>query len=112
MQDIYELPIPDWGLGCPACHAPLAGLQQYRCSACGEAFDIFDVLAAHRPIPDLGVTCPNCDCFDALCAVRQAAEPAALYAAEPWICPACDEHVPASFEICWKCGKAHPLADA
>lgn len=25
-----------------------------------------------------------------------------------WLCPACNESVPATFDLCWSCGAAHP----
>lgn len=260
-----ELPIPDWGLSCPHCGHPIAGLPEHRCDACGEWFNIRHLLASHRPIPDVGLTCPNCDysltgltgsrcpecgvrfsvremledqssfgafdvtlgdpddhhlkkreptftgherplpdfglycgncddplagaaadacpgCgkpfdlvdytgnrgwvaigrfvpreamtnartvlygaqipylidnarlnavysgrasflfgaalrvpreffFDALYTLMQSCEPPGDYAGSPWTCPACDEDVPAGFEVCWNCGRPHPLAD-
>ena len=61
MIDVHELPIPDWGLRCPHCDAPLAGLEAYRCGQCGQSFNILQVVGQHRPIPDIGLTCPQCD---------------------------------------------------
>jgi hypothetical protein len=61
MIDIHQLPIPDWGLRCPHCAAPLAGLEAYCCRQCGQRFNILQVLGQHRPIPDIGLTCPQCD---------------------------------------------------
>ncbi|MCP4247128.1 MAG: hypothetical protein GY778_08770, partial [bacterium] len=58
--DIDCLPIPDWGLRCPRCDAPLAGMSQHRCRCCGHAFNIRHLLGRRRPIPDLGLTCPEC----------------------------------------------------
>jgi predicted amidophosphoribosyltransferase len=49
--------------------------------------------------------------FDALFALQQALEPPAEFAREPWTCPACRKKVPKGFEICWNCGKSHPLAE-
>jgi hypothetical protein len=60
MRSIHELPVPDLDLNCPACHSPLAGLAEHRCS-CGKPFDMVRLLARHRPIPDLGLTCPECE---------------------------------------------------
>jgi rRNA maturation endonuclease Nob1 len=60
MIDPDELPIPDWGLRCPKCDTPLAGMKEHRCEACGEPFNILRVLDAHRPVPDLGLQCNEC----------------------------------------------------
>lgn len=60
MIDPDELPIPDWGLRCPNCAEPLAGMKEHRCSRCGEAFNILRVLDAHRPVPNLGLACTSC----------------------------------------------------
>jgi predicted amidophosphoribosyltransferase len=46
--------------------------------------------------------------FDALYAMREAIRPPETCARLPWTCPACEEDVPAGFEICWNCGRAHP----
>lgn len=35
----YESPLPDFGLHCPACGAPLAGALNQRCGVCGAPFD-------------------------------------------------------------------------
>ena len=61
MIDIEALPVPDWGLRCPHCDTPLAGMQQHRCSHCGQTFNVLQLLAVHRPIPDIGLTCEQCD---------------------------------------------------
>ncbi|UCD29701.1 MAG: hypothetical protein JSV03_04250 [Planctomycetota bacterium] len=61
MIDIDHLPIPDWGLLCPHCKTPLAGMPEHRCSQCGEAFNIRVLLGIHRPIPEIGLMCPQCD---------------------------------------------------
>lgn len=60
MGDINRLPIPDWGLRCPECDAPLAGMPEHRCGSCGRPFSILEVLADQRPIPDIGLTCSRC----------------------------------------------------
>lgn len=60
MVDVDQLPIPDWGLRCPQCGAPLAGMTEHRCQACGRRFSIRQVLGQHRPVPDLGLTCTEC----------------------------------------------------
>jgi predicted amidophosphoribosyltransferase len=60
MTDIDQLPIPDWGLRCPHCDAPLAGMTEHVCSQCGQAFNVRVSLGQHRPIPDIGLTCPAC----------------------------------------------------
>lgn len=39
-----ELPIPDWGLECPVCDVPVAGLRAHQCLECGN-----DVRPALRP---------------------------------------------------------------
>lgn len=60
MDDIYQLPIPDWGLRCPRCAHPLAGLRDHRCEACKLKLDMVNIIARHRPIPDVGLQCPEC----------------------------------------------------
>jgi predicted amidophosphoribosyltransferase len=35
----HELPQPDFGLLCDACHQPLAGTTTFQCPSCGVAFD-------------------------------------------------------------------------
>ena len=60
MLDLTDGPIPDWGLHCRHCGAPLAGLRRQCCASCGRMFSLLALLAAHRPIPDLGLTCPTC----------------------------------------------------
>ncbi len=60
MLDIDQLPIPDWGLRCLNCDAPLAGLQIHRCGACGQPFDMRYLLSMHRPIPNIGLVCQEC----------------------------------------------------
>ena len=60
MIDADALPIPDWGLRCPNCDAPLAGMPEHRCERCGRAFNIRRLLGVHRPIPDIGLTCSRC----------------------------------------------------
>ncbi len=35
-----ERPLPDFGLRCGACHAPLAGARSDSCPACAEPFDV------------------------------------------------------------------------
>jgi predicted amidophosphoribosyltransferase len=61
MTRIDELPIPDWGLLCPHCSTPVAGLQEHRCGNCGDRFNLLQLIARHRPIPDVGLRCPGCD---------------------------------------------------
>jgi DNA-directed RNA polymerase subunit RPC12/RpoP len=61
MRSIHELPVPDWGLRCPGCHSPLAGLPEHRCGTCGKPFEMGRLLGRHRPIPDLGLTCEKCE---------------------------------------------------
>jgi rubrerythrin len=60
MIDPDELPLPDWGLRCPQCNAPLAGLEEHRCAQCGTSFNVLGLLGMHRPIPDIGLTCTEC----------------------------------------------------
>ncbi len=61
MIAIDVLPVPDWGLRCPHCDAPLAGAKEHRCPSCGKAFSVRRLLITHRPIPDIGLVCPVCD---------------------------------------------------
>jgi hypothetical protein len=70
--DLYQLPIPDWGVLCPACSYPLVGLPSHRCPECGLAFDMGEVVQSwHRlrpprftgrenPFPDYGLDCKHC----------------------------------------------------
>lgn len=73
VEPYKELPIPAWlGLECPKCGYPLRGLPEHRCSECGFAFDIDEILThGHprrppeitpetRPVPDVGLTCGQC----------------------------------------------------
>jgi hypothetical protein len=60
MIDIDQLPVPDWGLRCPACDAPLAGMPEHRCGRCGQRFNIRQLLGLQRPVPNLGLTCEHC----------------------------------------------------
>jgi hypothetical protein len=36
-----ELPLPDFGLHCKRCDAPLVGATEHRCGACDTPFDIY-----------------------------------------------------------------------
>ncbi|RMF77629.1 MAG: hypothetical protein D6744_11140, partial [Planctomycetota bacterium] len=38
--DVWQLPIPDWGLTCPRCRYPLRGLPSHRCPECGTDLDM------------------------------------------------------------------------
>jgi hypothetical protein len=70
--DLFELPIPDWNIGCPQCGYPLRGLPSHRCPECGLEFDIPSILQPwHRlrdprftgdelPVPDFGLACGEC----------------------------------------------------
>lgn len=58
--NISQLPVPDWGLRCPHCDMPLAGMPEHRCVHCGQPFSVSALLARKRPIPDLGLVCPEC----------------------------------------------------
>ena len=49
--------------------------------------------------------------FDALYAIREASRPPEACAREAWTCPACEQGVPAGFEVCWSCGRPHPGLD-
>jgi len=60
MIDIDQLPVPDWGLRCPACDEPLAGMPEHRCGRCGQRFNIRQLLGQQRPVPNLGLTCEEC----------------------------------------------------
>lgn len=61
MDEIYQLPIPDWGLRCPHCRTLLAGMHGYFCDNCRKGFDILHLLAEHKPIAPVGLTCPFCE---------------------------------------------------
>lgn len=70
--DLYQLPIPDWGVLCPQCSYPLVGLPAHRCPECGLKFDMGEVVQSwHRlrpprftgqedPFPDFGMDCTRC----------------------------------------------------
>ncbi len=70
--DPAQLPVPDWGLRCPACDYELRGLPSHRCPECGETFDVAALLKSwtrvrpprfsgrERPIPDWGFQCSGC----------------------------------------------------
>jgi len=70
--DLYQLPIPDWGLLCPACRYPLVGLPGHRCPECGTPFDMAQIVKPwhrlrppritgdERPIPAWGIRCRRC----------------------------------------------------
>ena len=46
--------------------------------------------------------------FDALHAFAAATAPPGEEVDREWTCPACNETVPAGFEVCWNCNAAHP----
>ena len=70
--DVWQLPIPDWGLGCPKCRYLLRGLPSHRCPECGTKLDMSEIVKPwHRlraprftgeelPFPDFGLQCANC----------------------------------------------------
>jgi ssDNA-binding Zn-finger/Zn-ribbon topoisomerase 1 len=70
--DVWQLPIPDWGLQCPACRYSLRGLPSHRCPECGTKLDMSEIVQPwHRlrdpwfsgnelPLPDFGLQCANC----------------------------------------------------
>lgn len=60
MIDIDQLPVPDWGLRCSACDAPLAGMPEHRCGRCGLRFNVRQLLGQQRPVPNLGLACEQC----------------------------------------------------
>lgn len=71
--DIYQLPIPDWGLKCPRCRYDLRGLPSHICPECGLELDMVEVIRPyHRlrdprftgrelPFPDFGLACSECE---------------------------------------------------
>ena len=70
--DLWQLPIPDWGLECPKCRYLLRGLPSHRCPECGTKFEMAEVVRPwHRlrdprfsghelPLPDFGLRCRVC----------------------------------------------------
>lgn len=70
--DLYQLPIPDWGLECPRCHYPLRGLPQHRCPECGLDIDVAELVRTwtrlrpprltgrETPLRDWGLVCSGC----------------------------------------------------
>lgn len=70
--DLYQLPIPDWGLECPKCRYDLRGLPSHRCPECGFKLDMGQIVQTwHRlreprytghelPMPDFGLACRYC----------------------------------------------------
>lgn len=70
--DLYQLPIPDWGLHCPSCEYPLRGLPSHRCPECGLVLDMAAIAGtwmprrpprfdgSERPLPDFGLDCRSC----------------------------------------------------
>ena len=107
--DLYQLPIPDWGLVCPTCSYLLNGLPSHRCPECGTEFDIQDIIPTwarlrdphltglELPFPDLGLLCAQC--AEPLAGARRRAcprcrepfDPAAMrpsnewFVVEPWM---------------------------
>lgn len=67
-----QLPIPDWGLGCPNCRYPLRGLPLHRCPECGTELDMSTIVQSwtrlrpprytgeELPLPDFGLSCAAC----------------------------------------------------
>lgn len=60
------------------------------------------------PIAYTGLRVPREFVYDALYTLTGANRPPAEYAMSEWRCPACREHVPAGFELCWNCEAPHP----
>jgi len=70
--DLFQLPIPSWGLRCPTCDYALEGLPTHRCPECGQPFDMNRLVrtwtrlrdprwtGAERPMPGLGLRCRGC----------------------------------------------------
>jgi predicted RNA-binding Zn-ribbon protein involved in translation (DUF1610 family) len=70
--NLAQLPIPDWGLTCPACHYPIRGLPTHRCPECGQTLVIEELIGpwtrlrdprftGHElPLPDFGLLCRAC----------------------------------------------------
>ncbi|MFH1748692.1 MAG: hypothetical protein ABIG44_16785 [Planctomycetota bacterium] len=71
--DIMQLPIPNWGIGCPNCRYPLRGLPTHRCPECGTDLDMGSIVHTwmrlrpprftgdESPLPDFGFYCPYCE---------------------------------------------------
>ena len=70
--DVYQLPIPDWGLSCPHCGYPLKSLPSHRCPECGTELDMASIVPSwarlrdprftgrELPFPDFGLDCEHC----------------------------------------------------
>ena len=70
--DLFQLPIPNWGLVCPTCGYLLNGLPSHRCPECGTEFDVASIVPTYArlreprftghelPLPDFGLTCAKC----------------------------------------------------
>ena len=70
--DLWQLPIPDWGLVCPHCRYALCGLPSHRCPECGGKLDMDEIVrtwtrlrepwfdGTQLPIPDFGFACNGC----------------------------------------------------
>ena len=70
--DLYQLPIPNWGLRCPTCRYRLRGLAHHVCPECGTELDMGEIVQSwHRvrepwytgdefPVLDFGLTCSQC----------------------------------------------------
>ena len=70
--DLERLPIPDFGLVCPACGYPLRDLPEHRCPECGTKFAVKDLVRTwtrlrgprftghESPLPDFGLACATC----------------------------------------------------
>ena len=100
--DVYELPIPDWGLSCPQCGYPLKFLPSHRCPECGTELDMGSIVpswarlrdprytGAELPFPDLGLECEHCGTPLAGAAERacpacsQPFDPRAMLPVEAW----------------------------
>ena len=112
--DLYELPIPNWGLTCPTCQYQLRGLPSHRCPECGTRLEMEKVVRTwsrlrdprfkgwERPFPDFGLLCVRCSrpvagATESACPhCRKRFEAAALrptrewFGVEPWV----DESLP------------------
>ncbi len=60
VNDIFMLPIPNWGLRCPDCTQALAGLLEHTCNHCRSDLDMVRIVSSHRPIVDIGMRCGGC----------------------------------------------------
>jgi rubrerythrin len=148
--DGRERPLPDFGLLCAECDAPLTGAQDDACPQCDAPFDLQALITGGdwvviddyvpeeiasmaqgllygaqvpyvednarlnalysglSPFVPTRLRVPRAFFFDALHVLAEANQPSTVEAHGEWVCPACGEDVPAGFEVCWSCGRAHP----